>query len=230
MSSVSVRVQGPYWEEFCAHGQAGDGASGCNANLCLRSVRLLTLQSSNLPAGAAILLMVLLSFKLTNSDQASRRLRLRTKLYSMDPLGIVLLLAAVSCLFLVLQQGGNAWPWQSGRIIGLLFSFAIILSLFGIVQWKLGDEATVPLRLLKDRTILLGSLFLALSNASSYVVRHFHYLIVYVDALKVRILLMPIARNCTTYLSISKRFTPLLPSSLESNFYLWRFRKWFPHF
>lgn len=111
----------------------------------------------------------------------------------MDPLGIILLLAAVSCLFLVLQQGGSAWPWKSGKVIGLLFSFAVILSLFGIVQWKLGDDATVPLRLLKDRTILLGSLFLALSNASSYVVRHFHYFIVYFDILKVRTLLMPLS-------------------------------------
>lgn len=129
----------------------------------------------NLPAGAAIMLMVLLSFKLTNYDKASRRLKLRAKLYSMDPLGILLLLAAVSCLFLVLQQGGNAWPWKSGKVIGLLFSFAVLLSLFGVVQFKLGDGATIPLRLLKDRTILLGSLFLALSNASSYVVRYPHY-------------------------------------------------------
>ena len=94
----------------------------------------------------------------------------------MDPLGVLLLLGAVCSLFLVLQQGGNAWPWRSAKSIGLLFSFAILLALFGIVQWKLGENATIPLRHLKDRTVLMGSLFLALSNASSYVVSGLRYI------------------------------------------------------
>lgn len=93
----------------------------------------------------------------------------------MDPLGVLLLLAAVCSLFLVLQQGGNAWPWRSAKTIGLLFSFAILLVLFATVQWKLGENATIPLRHLKDRTVLMGSLFLALSNASSYVVSGLRY-------------------------------------------------------
>ena len=41
---------------------------------------------------------------------------------------------------------------------------------FGVLQWKLGEKATIPIRLLRDRTVLTGSLFLALSSASSYVV------------------------------------------------------------
>lgn len=93
----------------------------------------------------------------------------------MDPHGVLLLLGAVCSLFLVLQQGGNAWPWRSAKIIGLLFSFAVLLALFATVQWKLGKNATIPLRHLKDRTVLMGSLFLALNNASSYVVSGLRY-------------------------------------------------------
>ena len=124
----------------------------------------------NVPMGAAILVLVVSTFKIQNFETSSQRQHIRTKLYSMDPLGIVLLLGAVCSLFLVLQQGGTAWPWRSGKIIGLLFSFAALLVAFGILQWKLGERATIPLRLLRDRTVLSGSLFLASSNASSYLV------------------------------------------------------------
>lgn len=88
----------------------------------------------------------------------------------MDPLGITILLGAVCSLLLVLQKGGTDWHWSSGKVIGLLLTSIILFAVFGVVQWKLGERATIPLRLLKDRTVLTGSLLLALSHASSYVV------------------------------------------------------------
>ena len=127
---------------------------------------------SNVPLGAAILVLVIASFHLGNISNKGHEIGYPDKLRSMDPLGLLLLLGAVCSLFLVLQQGGNAWPWKSPKVIGLLFCFTSLLILFGIVQWKLDKVATVPLRLLKDRTVLTGSLFLALSNASSYVVSY----------------------------------------------------------
>ena len=87
----------------------------------------------------------------------------------MDPLGIIILLGAVCSLLLVLQKGGTDWRWNSGKVIGLLLTSITLSVVFGVVQWKLGERATVPLRLLKDRTVLTGSLLLALSHASSYV-------------------------------------------------------------
>lgn len=88
----------------------------------------------------------------------------------MDPLGITLLLGAVCSLLLVLQEGGTGWRWSSAKVIGLLITSFTLFALFGVMQWKLGERATIPLRLLRDRTVLTGSLLLALSNASSYVV------------------------------------------------------------
>ena len=114
--------------------------------------------------------MVVSSFKLGKINLSSQETKVRAKVCSMDPLGILLLLGAVCSLFLVLQQGGSVLPWRSAKTIGLLTSFAILSALFGVVQWKLGENATIPLRHLKDRTVLLGSFFLVLSNASSYVV------------------------------------------------------------
>ncbi len=128
------------------------------------------LNARNVPLGAVILILVVLTLKIRSTDTSSRNLKASTKFYDLDPLGVLLLLGAVCSLFVVLQQGGVIWPWTSAKVIGLLFVFAILLALFGIVQWKVGERATIPLRLLKNRTVLTGSLFLALSNASSYVV------------------------------------------------------------
>lgn len=121
--------------------------------------------------GAAILLLVLLCMRLRDIDNPCQKQGFQTKLRAMDPFGVIILLGAVCSLLLVLQKGGTSWRWNSGGIIGLLLASVALFSLFGLVQWKLKEKATIPLRLLKDRTVLTGSLLLALSNASSYVVR-----------------------------------------------------------
>ena len=139
-------------------------------SLQLHHVMLIwALVESNLPCGAATLLLVFLSFNLRVRN-VKNKLAFSDKAKSMDPIGVLLLLGAVCCLLLVLQEGGTSWPWKTGKTIGLLVVSIVLLVVFGLVQSALGDRATVPLRILKDRTVLAGSLFLAISNASSYVV------------------------------------------------------------
>ena len=125
---------------------------------------------SNVPIGVAVLITVVLALKLKYINEPTQKLPFRMKMQCMEPLGITLLLAAVCCLLLVLQQGGNVWPWKSGRVIGLLVCSVFLSVLFGLWQWRLGEKATIPLRILRDRTVLTGSLYLALSNSSSYLV------------------------------------------------------------
>jgi len=132
--------------------------------------------------GAVILFLVLSSFKLQSTNTSMRTLSLGDKLQRMDPVGIILLLGAVSCLLLILQQGGNAWAWNSANVIGLLVAFIVLCMMFGAWQWKLGETATIPLRLLRNRTVLTGSLFLAMSNSSSYV--KLYYLPFYFQAVQ----------------------------------------------
>jgi protein-S-isoprenylcysteine O-methyltransferase Ste14 len=84
--------------------------------------------------------------------------------------GVILLVASVSCLFLALQQGGTKYPWCHAQPIGLCVGFALIFILFGLWQWQAGENATVPLRFLKDRTVIWGSLYLFWDNMASYLV------------------------------------------------------------
>ncbi len=86
------------------------------------------------------------------------------------------------------------------------------------MQCKLGERATISLRLLKDRTVLTGSLFLALSNASSYVVSDPHHKTPYCfEEREEGNVVHLITRNSTTSLSTFKLSAPPQPSNQGSN-------------
>ena len=84
---------------------------------------------------------------------------------------MVLLLGAVCCLFLALQWGGNNYSWHSSRVIGLLVGFCLLLVAFCVLQWWLADKATIPLRILRQRTVSYGALARFFISMSSNIVR-----------------------------------------------------------
>ena len=124
----------------------------------------------NLPIGGVVFVLITLFLTIVGMDQSTRRLPLTTKLRGLDLPGVVLLLASVSCLFLALQEGSENESWKSSRPIGLFIGFGLIFVTFGLWQWKAGEDATVPLRYLKDRTVIWGSLYLFWDNMASYIV------------------------------------------------------------
>jgi hypothetical protein len=99
-----------------------------------------------------------------------RNLSATEKLKHLDPLGIILLLGAVSCLSFALQWGGSSFSWHSSRIIGLLIGFGLLTITFGLLQWRLAEMATIPLRILRQRTVLFGALALFFISMSSNIV------------------------------------------------------------
>lgn len=115
--------------------------------------------------------LILLFLELVGIDQSTRKMPLATKLRRLDLPGVVLLIASVSCLFLALQEGSTGASWDSSKPIGLLVGFGLLFVAFGVWQWKAGENATVPLRYLKDRTVIWGSLYLFWDNMASYIVR-----------------------------------------------------------
>ncbi|MCJ1386956.1 hypothetical protein MMC17_010085 [Xylographa soralifera] len=121
----------------------------------------------NVPCGAVVLLLIVLFLKLPDAN-ADRRLPLQEKLKYMDPLGTIILVGAISCLLLALQWGGQSLPWSSGKIIGLIVGFGVLVILFAIVEYKLGEKATIPLRFLRQRSILMGAGFLFFNQMSNY--------------------------------------------------------------
>ncbi|KAK8075551.1 MFS general substrate transporter [Apiospora hydei] len=93
------------------------------------------------------------------------------KMTHLDFPGIALIVGAVCCLVLALQWGGQEKPWNSSDVIGLLVGSGILLAAFGIVQWREGEKATIPLRVIRQRSIFMGSWYLFFLEMAIYAVR-----------------------------------------------------------
>lgn len=77
----------------------------------------------------------------------------------LDPLGTFLYVPAVVCLLLALQWGGSTYAWSNGRIIALFVLFGVLLIAFGAVQALNPETATIPARVITQRSIFCATLF-----------------------------------------------------------------------
>jgi hypothetical protein len=128
---------------------------------------------SNLPIGGVVLALVFFLLRLpkaTNQDVNAQKTTLLQTIWKLDPLGAVLVIAAVVCILLALQWGGQSLPWNSSEVIGLLVGFVLLMAVFIWTQWRLGDDATLPLWVFKQRSLLAGAIFSFLMAMPSYVV------------------------------------------------------------
>ena len=128
------------------------------------------MRASNVPIGGVSLLLIFLFLKLRDGRTPERRLPVKEKLKRMDPLGAILVIASVCCLVLALQWGGTAMPWRSKTVIGLLIGFGLLLVTFGLVQWWNGEKATIPLRIMWQRSVFMGAWFHFFLEMSIYIV------------------------------------------------------------
>ena len=108
----------------------------------------------NLPIGALTVLIIVLILKLPNQKVSGNSLR--QKFLQLDPLGNIFLLPCIVCLLLALEWGGSTYAWKDGRIIALLVISGVLAIIFVAVQcWK-QETATVPPRILKQRSMASG--------------------------------------------------------------------------
>lgn len=80
----------------------------------------------------------------------------------MDPLGSFIIMAAIVCYLLALQWGGVTKAWSDSSVIGTLVGFGLLLVVFGIVEWYMGDRAVMQGALLGRREILVNCLYIFL--------------------------------------------------------------------
>lgn len=88
----------------------------------------------------------------------------------MDFGGTIILIASVCCMLLALQWGGSKFSWKSSQVIGLFVGFGVLVTLFGYLQYRLGDRATIPRKILLQRSILMGCCYVFFLNMSNYTV------------------------------------------------------------
>jgi MFS family permease len=82
----------------------------------------------------------------------------RGKLDQLDPLGFILIAPSIICLLFAIQWGGSKYPWSSGRVIALFVIFGVLFVAFIASQIWRGDKATLPPRILRQRSIISASL------------------------------------------------------------------------
>ncbi|RPA88303.1 MFS general substrate transporter [Ascobolus immersus RN42] len=112
----------------------------------------------NLPVGGAVLLVLVAVLRIPWEQPAGSR-SWKQQFIQLDPLGTALFLPGCVCLLLALEWGGGTYKWSNARIIVLLVLAFLLLIGFCISQVMNKKYATVPIRVIKQRSILAGIIF-----------------------------------------------------------------------
>lgn len=129
------------------------------------------ISNSNVPVGVLACILIMLFFTFKPFGNVDRLLPFKKKLSNLDVLGATNLVAAVCCLLLALQWGGTTMPWRAPTIIGLFVGFVFLSITFGFLQWRFGEKATIPLRILRQQSVLMGSWYIFFFHMSNFVVQ-----------------------------------------------------------
>ncbi|KAK6360087.1 hypothetical protein TWF730_006241 [Orbilia blumenaviensis] len=110
----------------------------------------------NLPVGAVAFLIILL---IIDAHPVQKKLTIMERIKQLDPIGTAIFLPSMICLLLALQWGGTEYAWSDGRIIALLVIFSVTIIIFvGVQIWK-QEDATIPPRIVSQRSIAFGMWF-----------------------------------------------------------------------
>jgi MFS family permease len=134
----------------------------------------------NLPIGAVAIGVIMLVLKMPPARKAGTPIR--EQVLQMDPLGNLCLMPGVVCLLLALQWGGGTYAWNSGRVIALLVLAVVLLLAFIAIQIWLPDTATIPPRVMKQRSIAAGVFFTLVVTAAMMTFNY--YLPIWFQAIK----------------------------------------------
>lgn len=84
---------------------------------------------------------------------------LLTHIKRLDPIGTVLFIPCIVCLLLALQWGGSTYAWDSWHIILLFSLFGVLLIAFAVVQILTPETASIPVRIITQRSVFLATMF-----------------------------------------------------------------------
>jgi hypothetical protein len=117
-----------------------------------------------------------------NVQQRKPKGKFRQWMMEVDYIGPLLFIPGIVCLLLALQWGGVTTPWRSPVTIGLFVGASILIPLWMYSQHRLGERATVPIRLIVVRTVFFAAIY-GFFFYGSFVILTF-YLPLYFQAIK----------------------------------------------
>ncbi|KAI9877146.1 MAG: hypothetical protein M1830_004696 [Pleopsidium flavum] len=122
----------------------------------------------NLPIGFVTMIVVGFCVR-TTTNNSHKNLSVREKVKQFDIPGTITLIPSLVCLLLSLQWGGSIYPWSDGRIVALLVVFGVLLVAFFLLQIFMSGSRTIPLTILRNRSMLFASLFALCVAAAMFV-------------------------------------------------------------
>jgi len=134
----------------------------------------------NLPFGALAIATVVFFFKNPSRRHTNKTFKQRVK--EMDIPGAFFLISAIVCLLLALQWGGIEYPWHDSKVFGCLIGFGLLIIIFITLQLRAGEHATIPPRIIGQRTVTAAALTLSFLAMGIYT--HVYYLPFYFQAVK----------------------------------------------
>ncbi|TAQ85849.1 hypothetical protein B7494_g5816 [Chlorociboria aeruginascens] len=108
----------------------------------------------NLPIGAVTILVI--AFILHVNPPRTSGKSLKEQFLQLDPIGTTLFLPGIVCLVLALQWGGSTYTWGNARVVVLLvLACLLLIGFIGVQFWK-QESATVPPRIITQRSVASG--------------------------------------------------------------------------
>jgi hypothetical protein len=137
----------------------------------------------NLPLGALTAVGIIFLLRITKTQKASDGRSLAQIVRSFNPIGTIIFVPSIICPRLALQWGGTTYAWSNGRVVACLVVFAITLVAFcGLQIYLKGDDATVPFRIITNRTIAAACVFGAGIGGSFFI--FIYYIPIWFQAIK----------------------------------------------
>ncbi|GAM36737.1 hypothetical protein TCE0_018r06063 [Talaromyces pinophilus] len=121
----------------------------------------------NLPIGGITAIAIFFFYKAPSPQPQPKRTWIES-IARFDPLGTMLFMPSIICLLIALQWGGTIYSWSNGRIIALFVVFGVLLLAFIAVQFRVGDNAIIPIRIARQRSIACGALYALCVGASFF--------------------------------------------------------------
>ncbi|WQF78496.1 Putative major facilitator superfamily, MFS transporter superfamily [Colletotrichum destructivum] len=114
----------------------------------------------NLPIGgfACILLALVYIPEQMPKPKVAAVLTDRNIVQKFDVVSSAILIGSVVQLLLALHYGGGEYPWNSATVIGLFSGFAVATILFVVWEYRAGENATIPLKMLTNRVVASASM------------------------------------------------------------------------
>ncbi|KAG4292442.1 hypothetical protein FPRO06_13695 [Fusarium proliferatum] len=110
----------------------------------------------NLPLGVMCLVLTAYGVHEQPPRHEATVLTLKEKIQKVDFFGTLLAVPAITFLLMALQWGGTKFGWGTWQIIVPLVVCALLFVAFGYLQYRQGDNALLPPRILKQRSIIAG--------------------------------------------------------------------------